>query len=455
MMSLEYVFKFLCTLRIYLESKINDTLLKDVVYISIVTNILDTSDSTKNYTLGALLRAAIRKEINSMFRKYSICASLALLIVSIVPSLCESRKSNFSAEVIDLLGLRVNAGSFVDTERCYAALDQADVNADGKITADEYVTVVQLLGPPGFVDYATQFLDLPRPLRQSFNLLACICTIEANNENCCIGSNAFVSSKGTHSGETPDPDQEVYLFTVCLTTSNAIENTLGTFPPTTSPSTFPTGVTTSPTFLPSSAPITPKPITMAPITTMPTTIAPITPIPTTGAPITPKPITSAPITAKPTTMSPITPKPITMAPITPLPTTTAPITLAPITLSPTSISPNTMVPGGTPFPTISAAPISKAPVPISTQPSTISPSTLLPTNTLFVVETKYIVAFKNGVTDDGDKDLQSAMYILASQVAAEAFPDPRSRRLFYRNRRLVVGVDATNIVGKIPLDGKL
>jgi hypothetical protein len=79
----------------------------------------------------------------------------------------------------------------------------------------------------------------------------------------------------------------------------------------------------------------------------------------------------------------------------------------------------------------------------------------LPTRVSFDVEIKYDIAFKQGTKLNADKDLQSAMYILASQVAAETFPDPRSRRLFNRSRRLEVGVEDTSIVGKIPRDGKL
>ena len=51
-------------------------------------------------------------------------------------------------------------------------------------------------------------------------------------------------------------------------------------------------------------------------------------------------------------------------------------------------------------------------------------------------------------------DLNAAMDILASQVAAETFPDPRVRRLVGQNRRLAVGVHSTNVTGGFPPKGE-
>ena len=47
-------------------------------------------------------------------------------------------------------------------------------------------------------------------------------------------------------------------------------------------------------------------------------------------------------------------------------------------------------------------------------------------------------------------DLEAAMDVLASQVAAETFPDPRLRRLVRNGRRLTVGVLSTKVTGGFP-----
>jgi hypothetical protein len=291
----------------------------------------------------------------------------------------------------------VSAGGFVDTDECHAALFEADADGNRRIVGDEYVTVIQLLAPPGFIDDAESFDDLPRILKQSFNLLSCLCSIGSTDEDCCIGDNAHISNEGTGPGETPTMDQEVYLFSVCLTTERAIQETIGTTAPTPAPSTAPT-MTPEPSLVPTSAPVTPVP-TVAPVTP-----APITPAPITAAPITPAPITPAPITSAPITSAPITPAPITPAPITSAPITSAPITSAPITSAP--------VAGPTDSPT-TAAPVDV---------------TIAPVSAAFPLEATYDVAFRQGVQGSFKADLGASMDVLAPQVIAETFPDLRLRR---------------------------
>lgn len=205
-----------------------------------------------------------------------------------------------------------DVGDFVDTDPCYAALFDADTPPpDRKLEGDEYVKVIQALGPPGFLEEAETFEDLPRIIRGAFNLLACLCSVGPDDGDCCTGGNAHISNEGTGPGETPTPEQEVYLFSVCLTTTRAIEQTLGTVAPTPSPSGVPTVEASED---PTSAPVTEAPVTSAPVSDAPVSDAPVTPAPNTDAPVSDAPVvpTDAPVTEAPS--APTTPAPVTSAP---------------------------------------------------------------------------------------------------------------------------------------------
>lgn len=65
---------------------------------------------------------------------------------------------------------------------------------------------------------------------------------------------------------------------------------------------------------------------------------------------------------------------------------------------------------------------------------------------------EYQVAYRNGVQTGAPNDLEQAMDILAPQVAAETFPDPRRRLMF--SRRLTVGVQSTQLTGGFPVGSK-
>ncbi|KAI2491936.1 hypothetical protein MHU86_22614 [Fragilaria crotonensis] len=401
-----------------------------------------------------------------------------------------SQGSYLSEEITARLGQRNSYISDEDLDKCYAALYDADANGDRKIDGTEYVTVVQALGPDGFAENATSIEDLSRTLRLSFNLLACLCTINQTDQQCCIGDNAHINNEGTGPEETPDPDQEVYLRSVCLTTINAIDRTIGTSSPTTvAPSSpaLPTSVPSkSPTSLspttpaPStSTPVSLSPTTAQPITLSPTTVQPITSPPTTVQPITSPPTTVPPVTSSPTTVPPVTSSPTRVPPVTSSPTTTKPTTVPPTTLQPASLSPTTMQPISSP-PTalpVTAVPISFGPTfippisffPVSTVPtgppvapsSTTAPTapavptapttaSASPSNVVFPVVVEYEVAYRMGNSAGADADLNAAMDVLASQVAAETFPDPRGRRLIAQRRRLTVSVESTKVTGGFP-----
>ena len=77
--------------------------------------------------------------------------------------------------------------------------------------------------------------------------------------------------------------------------------------------------------------------------------------------------------------------------------------------------------------------------------------TQAPSGGLYPVTVEYQVAYRNGVQTGASDDLDQAMDILAPQVAAETFPDPR-RRLMY-GRRLTVGVQSTQLTGSLPVSG--
>jgi hypothetical protein len=78
------------------------------------------------------------------------------------------------------------------------------------------------------------------------------------------------------------------------------------------------------------------------------------------------------------------------------------------------------------------------------------PVTEAPTGGLYPVTVEYEVAYRNGVQTGAPDDLENAMDILAPQVAAETFPDPRRRILVYA-RRLSVGVESTQLTGGLPV----
>ena len=59
-----------------------------------------------------------------------------------------------------------------------------------------------------------------------------------------------------------------------------------------------------------------------------------------------------------------------------------------------------------------------------------------------------------GNSAGSSEDLNAAMDVLASQVAAETFPDPRGRRLIAQRRRLTVSVESTKVTGGFPAKGE-
>lgn len=341
--------------------------------------------------------------------------------------------------------LTQRSAGFLD-ETCANALVEADADKDNRITGDEYVTMVQLMGPDGFLSGAESFEDLPIKLRTAFNLLACQC----EGEDCCLGDNAHISNEGI---EDPNAEQAVYFFTVCFTTARTISQVLGTDAPTSSsfptnsPSMKPSQESQAPSSTPSVSPsdspsdspsLTPSILpTLTPSiqgsdvpsstpSRQPSEKPSSTPsIQGSDAPSsTPsKQPTDVPSSApskqpseKPSltpTASPVTPMPVSASPVTPVPTGTP--TLAPITPSP-----------------VTPAPVAPTPSPVTPAPVTLGPTaapTPAPTTTEEEVIVNYDVGLKAGY--DGkevNEHLKDSMTILANEIVEEEFANRRLRR---------------------------
>eukprot|EP00542_Grammatophora_oceanica_P016485 CAMPEP_0194026742 /NCGR_PEP_ID=MMETSP0009_2-20130614/1028_1 /TAXON_ID=210454 /ORGANISM="Grammatophora oceanica, Strain CCMP 410" /LENGTH=1050 /DNA_ID=CAMNT_0038665585 /DNA_START=215 /DNA_END=3367 /DNA_ORIENTATION=+ len=226
----------------------------------------------------------------------------------------------------------LTVGPFVDTDSCYAAMLDADVDGDRALSGDEYVTMVQDLGPPGFMDDVTGFDDMPLALQGTFNSLACMCS----GVDCCVGDNAQLSTVGAAPGDNATDSQTSFLFSVCMQTEISIEFVLGSpapsFSPTSSPSAAPTETPEEPSAEPT---VTPDAPTVSP-TGSP---APSTQVPTAAPTL--QPTTTAFPSVSPTSTIPPTGPP-SAAPSSP---TVVPVmALYDIIISPTA-APESYVPG--------------------------------------------------------------------------------------------------------------
>ena len=276
---------------------------------------------------------------------------------------------------------------FVDPAVCYPALSNADTDGDDMVSAEEYVSFVQDMGPDNFLSDVSIFDDLPTVLQSNFLALACLCQTDPDDDSCCIGGNAGLKVDGSSSGEDPSAAEESYLFLVCSLTSNSIDRVLMSVPPTVAPTQEPTvALTTAPTSSPTAA------LTMAP-TSSPT--VDLTTAPTIA--LTDTPTISQ--TAAPTTIS----------------QTAAPTTLAP-----------TREPG---VPTVAP-----------TLAPTATPTTAGPTTTPIPVQVPVDVTYEIGVRLGGESEvylseLVGAMDSLAPAVLSDVLEDLR-RRLLRGGRRL-------------------
>ena len=191
-------------------------------------------------------------------------------------------------------------GGFVDTQMCHQNLVTADQNGngDGKIQADEFVEFSQLQAPGGELDNIDTYQTMPLVMQATFVTLTCMCRDQRfggdpRDVNCCLGVDAHIAIVGNDDFST---SQEVTrLFATCLLTDQAIQQVLGSEPPSAEPTMAPSE---TPTFAPSPSPSLGP--TQAPSST-PTNSPTVEP--TTAAPITPNPTASGP-TVAPTCLSP-------------------------------------------------------------------------------------------------------------------------------------------------------
>lgn len=239
---------------------------------------------------------------------------------------------------------------------CYDALYLADADKNSQVDAKEFVTFVQIMGPPGFLPEADEFADLPLILQSNFIILACLCLQQPSARPTCCTEAPYIDNTGTSPGQVPTADQQQYLFQVCFLTETSIERVLASQEPSAAP-----GGGAVPTPAPAPAPTAPP----APAPTA-VPVSPPTPPPApapTAAPVSPPP-TPPPVeeTRKPTAVP--TPKP-TAAVATPEPTlaTTPKPTAAEATPEPTAATARPTVP-----PTAAVAP-SQEPAQDTPQPT--------------------------------------------------------------------------------------
>jgi hypothetical protein len=115
---------------------------------------------------------------------------------------------------------------------CYDALYLADTNQDYKVDNDEFVTFVQIMGPPGFLPRVDRYQELPLILQSNFIILTCLClqmpTFDGGNsiDPQCCSQDPHIDVNGTHPGQVPTYEQEQYLYQVCFLTETSIERLL-------------------------------------------------------------------------------------------------------------------------------------------------------------------------------------------------------------------------------------
>jgi hypothetical protein len=173
-----------------------------------------------------------------MLTLYPVFFSFLTLILT------DADDNAYISELGEYLDLDIVNIDSTDTQTCYTALYSSDQNNDGKVSKEEFVSVAQSFGAFALGSDVTSFLELPRPVRQAFNLLACECTLVTNSK-CCTGDNAHLSTFGTRPGDTLDPMVEAYLHSVCVTIQRAIKQIVDLSP--TSSEVF---ITESPSYSP-------------------------------------------------------------------------------------------------------------------------------------------------------------------------------------------------------------
>lgn len=298
-----------------------------------------------------------------------------------------------------------------DIAFCYDALYLADQNKDSQVDGSEFVTFVQIMGPPGFLPDANAFDDLPLIMQSNFIILSCLCLqLPESSPQCCTDS-PHIDNTGTWPGQVPTAQQEQYLYQVCFLTETSIDRVIASQTPTLSPATDP----------PTDPPAQPPPVAAPsepPTTEAPSAAPSIVNVTEPSISPTIKAPTDAPTTASaPTVMPTVAATNATSAPtptfvITSAPTTAVPSAAVP-TLTPTVVN-ETMAP------TLPGAPT--APQPTILPPvDSFQPSPRPPLVSDQVVPVNYDIGLRNGNVQTIDPatyvpSLTAAMNSLAEMV---------------------------------------
>jgi hypothetical protein len=337
-----------------------------------------------------------------------------------------------------------------DIAFCYDALYLADQNKDSKVNGNEFVTFVQIMGPPGFLPDADTFNDLPLIMQSNFIILACLCLqLPGANPQCCT-QDPHIDNTGTWPGQVPTPQQQQYLYQVCFLTETSIDRVIASQTPTVAPE----SPTDPPVPEPTEAPVAPP--TEAPVVppTEPPSVSPTiaTPAPT-MVPVPTDPPTD-PIV--PTTESPssapsvVTDAPVVVTDAPVAPNTTAPtpgfvITAAPTTAPPTdgvpSVAPSSMAPAVAP-----SRPTVRPPTPTRTPDAgSLGPSLVPPLVSDQVVQVNYEIGLRNGNTDT----IEPSFYVPSLAAAMDALA-VSVEESFNANQMLAEEEDQQNQQGSDP-----
>lgn len=133
----------------------------------------------------------------------------------------------------------LSIGSFVDSERCYSAIE-GSVSEKGrgrKMNQEDYVDFVKAYGPDDFLEDTTAFQNLPLILTTNFYLLACLCDpdVEEDCVESCVGPDTGIETNGVRSGDHLSDAEKSYLFLVCSQTRASIDRVLQSLSPTVTP----------------------------------------------------------------------------------------------------------------------------------------------------------------------------------------------------------------------------
>jgi hypothetical protein len=184
---------------------------------------------------------------------------LAVILLFVGRFICETNCILDGLENDFLRRTELVVEGFVDTDACYSAIELSVANKEGdrRMDAESYVDFVKFFGPEGFLSDVEDFADLPLILQSNFNILACLCQKNSEDE-CCVGSNAGIETNGAFEDEVPTQSEQSYLFLVCSLTSVTIDRVIQSSAPSSAPT-----ITAEPTFGPTITPF-PTVLTVVP-----------------------------------------------------------------------------------------------------------------------------------------------------------------------------------------------